>query len=232
MKNLGNTDAEKTLIKIYIAIEALLLIAIQTNMIMHWVRLGVLGYPAIVVNTAVAAYFYARCGRTLRDRHDNLIAYALFVTLIADWFLTYVDADYGGLTYEYGLTAFCTVEILYAAYLRAGPVSILARAVLFAPGLFALHKAGLLNAESALGLLNMVLITVNVIDAWAAKRQNISLLFKLGITLFLCCDASVMIRVLTSGWVSDAVSFMTWIFYVPAQLLLTLSYVEACTDRN
>ena len=232
MKNLGNTDAEKTLIKVYIAIEALLLIAIQTNRIMHWVRLGVLGYPAIVVNTAVAAYFYARYGRTLRDRRDNLIAYALFVTLIADWFLTFRGAKHGTMAYEYGLIAFCTVEILYAAYLRAGPVSIIARAVLFAAGVFALHKAGMLTAESALGFLNMILVTVNVTDAWSAKRPNASLLFKLGITLFFCCDATVMAKVLTSGSLHTAVNFMTWIFYVPAQLLLTLAYVKACTDRN
>jgi hypothetical protein len=50
--------------------------------------------------------------------------------------------------------------------------------------------------------------------------------------LFLCCDITVMLKVLTSGSLKTAISFMTWIFYVPAQVLLTLAYAEACTDRK
>ena len=232
MDHLGNSNTEKKLIKAYIAVEAVMLIVIQTAVLMKSARLSAYMYCAIVVNTAVTAYFYARYGRKLRDRRGNLIAFALFMTLVADWFLTFTDAEYGGMTYTYGLTAFCTVEILYAAYLRIGPAPIIARILLFAIGLFGLHRAGMLTSEPALGLLNMVLITMNVIDAWAARKKDASLLFKVGITLFLCCDVTVMLRMLTSGTVSDAVSFMTWIFYVPAQVLLTLSYVKACSETK
>ena len=232
MKIPGNTDAEKMLIKAYIAVEAVLLIAIQANRIMHFTRLGVIGYPAIVINTAVAAYFFAKYGRTLRDRSANLIACALFVTLIADWFLTFRGARHGTPAYIYGAAAFCLVEILYAAYLKAGTGSVIARAALFAAGLLGLHRAGMLNAESALGILNVILVLVNVIDAWAAKRRDAALMFKLGITLFLLCDITVMMKVVTHGGTRTSLSFMTWLFYVPAQVLLTLSYAEACSDRT
>lgn len=232
MNNLGKTDSEKKLIKVYIAVEAVILIMIQASKLMQLAHLGWIMYPAIVLNTAVAAYFYARYGRTLRDRHANLIAYALFMTLVADWFLTFTVAKYGGMTYIYGLIAFCTVEILYAAYLRAGLVSILVRALLFLLGLFGLYKAGMLGVDAALGILNMILVMVNVIDAWTARRRDTTLLFRLGITLFLCCDVTVMLMVLTSGSLRETISFMTWIFYVPAQVLLTLSYIEACTDAD
>ncbi len=232
MKCPGNTDAEKTLIKAYIVVEAVILIVIQAAVLMRSEHQTLYMYSAIVVNTAMTAYFYARYGRSLRDRHDNLIAYALFMTLVADWFLTFADAEYEGMTYTYGLIAFCTVEILYAAYLRVGPASIIVRALLYAMGLFGLSRGGLLTAEPALGLLNMVLIMMNVIDAWAAKRKETALIFKIGITLFFCCDVTVMLSVLTSGSASEAIRFMTWIFYVPAQVLLTLSYVEACTGKD
>ena len=232
MKKLGNTDAEKNLIKAYIAVEAVLLIAIQMNRIMLFTRLGVLGYPVIAINTAVTAYFFAKYGRTLRDRSANLIACALFVTLIADWFLTFRGARHGEIIYMYGVTAFCLVEILYAAYLKAGPGSVTARAALFAAGMLGLKKAGMLNAEAALGLLNLILVLVNAIDAWIAKRRDAALIFKLGITLFLLCDITVMLKVFTHGGTRAAFSFMTWLFYVPAQALLTLSYAEACSDRT
>lgn len=232
MKCPGNTDAEKTLIKAYIVVEAVILIVIQAAVLMRSEHQPLYMYSAIVVNTAMTAYFYARYGRSLRDRHDNLIAYALFMTLVADWFLTFADAEYEGMTYTYGLIAFCTVEIIYAVYLRIGPASIIVRILIYIVGLFGLHRAGMLEVDSALGLLNMVLIAMNAVDAWAPKRKGLSMLFRLGITLFLCCDITVMLRILTSGSLSAAVRFMTWIFYVPAQVLLTLSYVEACTGTD
>lgn len=228
----GNTETEKTLIKAYIAAEAVILVVIQTAVLMRSAHLSAYMYSAIVVNTAVTAYFYAVYGRTVRCRRVNLIAYALFMTLAADWFLTFTTADYGGMTYVYGLLAFCMVEILYAAYLRPDPVSVFARVLSWTAGAFALYRAGMLTAEPALGLLNMILITMNVTDAWTSGRRDISMLFRKGITLFLCCDLTVMLRVLTSGTVSETVDFMTWIFYVPAQLLLTLSYAEACTNKR
>jgi hypothetical protein len=232
VNNTGYTDAEKKLIKAYIAIEAVILIMIQAAKLMQAEHRGWIMYPAIVINTAVAAYFYVRYGRSLKDRHDNLIAYALFMTLVADWFLTFTRAKYGGMEYIYGLIAFCTVEILYAAYLRAGLLSIIVRALLFLAGLFGLYKAGMLRADAALGILNMILVLVNVIDAWTARRKDTTLLFRLGIMLFLCCDITVMLKVLTSGSLKTTISFMTWIFYVPAQVLLTLAYAEACTERK
>ena len=130
------------------------------------------------------------------------------------------------------MSAFCTVEILYAVYLKAGTGSVIVRAALFVAGLIGLKKAGMLNAESALGILNVTLVMVNAIDAWAAKRRDAALLFKIGITLFFLCDATVMLKVVTHGGVRTALSFMTWLFYVPAQVLLTLSYAEACSEKT
>ena len=53
-----------------------------------------------------------------------------------------------------------------------------------------------------------------------------------GVTLFLACDTSIVIRALTSGAVKSAAWFMVWVFYVPAQVLLTLAYAKACTDTQ
>lgn len=230
---MGNTNAEKNLIRVYIAVEAVILVAIKITQAMHVGRIinGCM-YSAIVVNTLVCAYFFAKYSRTIESKRDNLIAYALFVTLIADWFLTFVGKRYSADAYVYGLIAFCTVELIYACYIRPTAVTAAGRVLLFAAGTFALVNAGLAGSEAVLGFLNMVLILFNVIDAWTVRRHDLGLLFRLGMLLFLLCDTSIMIRLLASGAVSDAAHFMTWIFYVPAQVMLVLSYVKACSDKS
>ncbi len=230
---MGNTNAEKNLIRVYIAVEAAILVAIKITQAMHVGRIinGCM-YSAIVVNTLVCAYFFAKYSRTISNKRGNLIACALFVTLIADWFLTFVGKRYSAEAYVYGLIAFCTVEVIYALYIRPTVSTVIGRVLLFAAGAFGLIKAGLAGSEAVLGLLNMVLILFNVIDAWTVRRHDLGLLFRLGLLLFLLCDTSIMIRTLTSGAVKEAAHFMTWIFYVPAQVMLVLSYVEACTDAK
>ena len=230
---MGNNRTEKNLIKAYIAAEALILTVIKITQQMHVGRIiNCCMYSAIVVNTLVCTYFFAKYSRTIRDRRDNLIAYALFVTLIADWFLTFIGRRYSAEAYTCGLFFFCAVEAVYMLYLRPGRASVAARILLFAAGAFALYRTGQLTADNALGLLNMVLILVNVIDVWTSRKNDVSALFRAGMTLFLCCDTCIMLKSMTSGAVREAAHFMIWIFYVPAQVLLVLAYISACSKRE
>ena len=228
-----NTQRENNLLRWYMIIEAALLVLIKTVQSMHAGRvINVCMFAAIAVNTAVTAYYYLRCSRKLEDRRANLIAYGLFATFFADLFATLLASGFNSVSYIFGVACFCVVEIIYAVYLRAGRGSVILRIAIAAAGLIILRAAGMFKAGLALGLINMVLILANVIDAWAGRQSDIPMLFRLGITLFFACDLSIAIRTLTSGGVHQAAAFVVWIFYVPAQLLITLAYVDCCRTNN
>ncbi len=98
--------------------------------------------------------------------------------------------------------------------------------------LLVIIKAGMLSAGNVAGILNLTLILFNVIDAWTVKRVKPSLIFKIGITLFLLCDFSILFRGLDLGTVSDISAFLVWIFYIPAQVLIVLSYIKTHKTAN
>lgn len=229
---MGISKAEENWIKVYIVIEAVLLIAIKSLQSVHAGRtINYVMYAAIVMNSVVAAYYYFRYGRSLKDKHPNLIALALLMTLAADFFATLIGRWASYTAYTFGIALFCVTEIIYAVYLRAGKGTVILRAVLAAAGIVLVRKMGMTKPDTILGLVNEVLVLVNVVDAWAAKRIDPPMLFKVGITLFFCCDTSIVIRALASGAVKNAAWFMVWVFYVPAQVLITLAYVKYCTRR-
>ena len=228
-----NGPGEKNLIRAYVIISIALLVLIKTLQIMHKGRLiNWSMYAAITVNTALALYYYLRYGRKLEDKHVNLIAFGLFATFAADFFATMIGRRMSMTAYLCGAACFCIVELIYAAYLRGGRTSVIMRAVLVAAGLTVLSVMGALKPDKVLGITNEMLILANVIDAWAARRMNPHIFFKIGITLFLACDTSIVIRSLASGIIHDTAAFVVWIFYVPAQMLITLAYVNGCRESR
>ncbi|MBR2706833.1 MAG: hypothetical protein IKE74_06260 [Mogibacterium sp.] len=229
----GNTQRENNLIRAYIIISATLLVLIKTVQIMHAGRvINVCMFTAIAVNTAVTAYFYLRCGRTIEDRNSNLIAYGLFATFVADLFATLFARGFNSTPYIIGISCFCVVEIIYAAYLRAGRATVILRVAVIAAVLIILRAAGMFKTGIALGLINIILVMANVLDAWVIRRFDAPMLFRIGIALFCACDLSIAIRTVTSGGIHQAAAFVVWIFYVPAQLLITLAYVSCCSNKR
>ena len=246
-------ERERKNITIYLVISAILFVAIkiiefatqdEPPMIGPLYIEAIVKYLTIVCNTIMTAYFYFKYGRNDAGQNAatkldtgacsvggtasspaNLIAYGLFATCAADFFLTLISSS---ASYLPGLVLFCVVESIYMIYLRSGVVSIAVRTVLLVAGLFALSATHMLSATTAVGVLNMVLIVVNVPQAWLSKKADAPLLFKLGITLFLGCDASIMVRTLTTGTVHDIAAWIVWTCYVPAQILITMSYVQSC----
>lgn len=229
-----NTQRDRKLIKAYIIITVALLVLIKTVQIMNagTVSRHVCMFTTIAVNTAVTAYFYLLYGRKIEDRHSNLIAYGLFATFIADLFATLLATGTKSASYICGIACFCLVEIIYAVYLRAGKQTVILRVVTIAAGLIILGAAGMLKAGMALGLINLILVLVNVIDAWLGKRIDAPMLFRIGITLFCACDLSIAVRTVSSGDIRQTAAFVVWIFYVPAQLLITLAYAECCRKKS
>ena len=233
-----NSQRHKTNLIIYLLAELALLIAAKICESLSLSCEGSVKFAAVICNAAFALFYFLKFGIRSADaesatserasRPEDLIAYALFLTVIADFFLTLISKES---VYGVGIATFCVVQLIYMKYLKPTPAIIAAMAALFAASLFALYKAGMLEAASVLGTLDLVLILGNTISAWFSNKSEPSLLFRLGIALFCACDMSIFLSLALSGKPSTAFSWMVWVFYAPSQVLITLAYVSAALDR-
>ena len=185
-------------------------------------------YAAIVGNTVMAVWLYRRYGKHASDKHDNLIFCALCVNCVADIFLTLIG---GPTVFIPGFACFCTVEAIYAAYLRPDRRNLIIRAALFVAALLFARAINLLTLPNALGMLNLTLLGANVVCAWLARRREgtlATLLFAVGLTSFFIGDISVALEImLPAGTAAQRiVTLAVWTFYVPAQVLIVLTYRE------
>ena len=214
---------------LYLIPEAILLFFIEIGKFLGWSTLPIriLMYIAIVINTIVTAYYFYHYRK--KNHSENLIAYAIFTTAVADFFMTLIGNDTGFIP---GIIVFCIVQVIYALYLCPAVKWLLIRAAFLAACLVGLKVVGMLNLKNALGIADLSLLLVNAIIAWTKARSKTSLLFRIGITLFLFCDLSITIRTLTSAGVQDIVDYLVWIFYIPSQVAITLSYTSPKPHRQ
>ena len=209
---------KEKIIRVYLAAELILLFAIKRSESFSSGFLeNIVKYLAIVCSTAVAAFFFAK----KEKGRDRLIAYGLFATAAGDFFLTFLSEER---FYLPGILMFCLVQAFYQAWLRPVRGMIAAEAVLFACELAVLAGAGELSPVNAAGALDIALLFMNTLAAWLPGKNRPPVLFRLGIALFLCCDLSLFVREAASGALSSAADWLTWICYVPSQVLITLTY--------
>ena len=221
--------------KIYLILEAIMFVAIKIAELTLPTRpMKIVMYTAIVINTVAALWLYRRYGKISRRQWDNLIALALMVNCAADIFLTLIG---GERMFIPGFALFCTVEAIYAVYLKPGKINLVIRAVLFALCLFVARQLHLLTPANAFGLLNLSLLSVNVVSAWNARRREkskASLLFAFALSSFLIGDISVALEIFTAeGTLFHTISALAvWTFYVPAQVLIVLTYHERIRPKT
>ena len=151
---------------------------------------------------------------------DRLVPLALALTAGADWFLL-VRND----RYAVGIALFLCVQTVYylrlrrmgagAAYpLRAG------LALGLGVGLYLLRLASPVNLLAGLYFSQLL---SNTVLAWRMGRPG--RLFAVGLTLFVGCDVCVgLFNALPPGSPPySAASVGMWFFYLPSQVLITLS---------
>ncbi|MEE1209373.1 MAG: hypothetical protein U0K60_04975 [Parafannyhessea umbonata] len=208
----------------YLALEALLLCLVEIGEYADWDQqvVQITMYTAILINAAVVARRFFKTGASGKAVSNDLVAYALFATAAADFFMTLIGAAAAFLP---GVILFCVVQTIYALYFDPHMRWLPVRIALFAIGLLLVGAAGLMSLHNAFGLLDLSLLLVNVVLAWVPERDRTSWLFRVGIALFLCCDCSVALRGLTTGSVHDVINALVWVFYIPSQVSLTLSYI-------
>ena len=221
--------------KIYVILEAIMFVAIKIAELTLPTRpMKIVMYTAIVINTIAALWLYRKYGKNARRQWDNLIALALMVNCAADIFLTLIGGEQ---MFIPGFALFCTVEAVYAVYLKPGKINLALRAVLFALCLLVARQLHLLTPANALGLLNLSLLSVNVVSAWNARRREkskASLLFACALSSFLIGDISVALEIFTAeGTLFHTISALAvWTFYVPAQVLIVLTYHERIRPKT
>ena len=190
-------------------------------------------YLSVLAGEIVASYFFCRRRKAERCGNEDFIALGLGVTALADLFLTLVGTPS---CYTPGIALFCVVQMLYYRYLGPSAVGTAVRLGLFAATVAVLVMLRLAQVETVLGALDLVLLLANVAQAWmtnTGRRDGpMPLLFKLGITLFFCCDVSLGVQYLGPVAAEPVAAFMVWNFYLPSQVLITLSYAYSFPSRK
>lgn len=156
------------------------------------------------------------------SREDRLIALALFFTAAADFFLLVLNRHY-----EAGVFIFCLVQLLYCVRLtfpekKCPPGEIALRIGIPAaliPLLALLHRQSLLN------ILVSIYFTNLVINALKSLRRPELSPMPAGFFLFIGCDICVGLFNLNLQipWLYTFAAYAMWAFYLPSQVLITLS---------
>ena len=169
------------------------------------------------------------------NRDGGLTSIALSFTLLADLFLLVLNR-----WYLVGVSAFCVVQLLYLARLhRAGsrplPLRILLRAALAGALLTAAGTLGGLTPLTGLTLFYFSQLVANFFASLSQGRRGCG--FSLGLLLFIGCDVCVGLRNLSAalpGMVPlpflPLVQVGMWLFYLPSQVLISLSAGRLCDD--
>ncbi len=245
----------RKLIYLYLALTAILYIMILTAMVTRpYAVYSKIMYAAVLVNLAVV--WILALGRiseegirmTAKDFH---IPAALLMTALADYFLTLnpygpvfggrIRAAEGG-NMEIGVICFCMVQGIYTLYLGAGRKEMLRRLILSGLLLAFLRSTAYLNLLTAAAAVDISLLGMNVYDAvkrYSEKRTLALLYFCEGMILFFGCDFSLGLRELTvtvPGLQNEAFfmvcALLTWIFYIPSQAAIVLSYASGSEGES
>lgn len=180
----------------------------------------------LCVAVLVAVMFFRD---TTRD--NAIMLAALFFTAVSDLFILVL-----GKYYEIGLVTFIIVQSLYLYRLYSDRLKkiyitlsvrlgvMVALIITFA----VLNMLNLLIAECAIYI---TMLSANVVDAFIICKKSVNnLLFAIGLILFLGCDICVglhnfgtVLNVALPIWLTKTVSVAMWAFYLPSQVLITLS---------
>lgn len=177
----------------------------------------------VAIALALSLAAHAQAGD---ERDGRLVVAALSLTMASDAILLLTDS------YALGIACFCLVHLVYITRYRAsavGPFAWVAGAVIAFCGVgWAVGTAvgWALPYRYILGGLYAALILAASFLAFRAPLPRINrFLARAGMILFLLCDANVALRNLLprDAPLIGIVSIAVWAFYLPAQVLLSIS---------
>lgn len=162
----------------------------------------------------------------LHRGYSRPVTVALAFTLLADAFLLVLDRYY-----LLGVLSFCVTQGLYFYRIcRAKDsrlsVRIFIRLLVALGALFLLAILGALEPLTAVTALYFTQLAANAVESLTLGRRYV--LFAVGLFLFVCCDLCVGLYQLfpllsIGGPFGGMVVVGMWLFYLPSQVLITLS---------
>lgn len=198
-------------VKIFVCVQAALYLAFETMDIMHIPGSAPVKFSGIVLCFAFSAYLSIRGG-------DKAVTWAIGFSMLADVLLLLYDG-----CYAVGIGLFCLAQTAY--FLRiyranGGKGAFPARAIVFAAALMALAALDMAQPLNILAVFYFSFFLCNTVQSFGAKNG----LFSLGLCLFICCDVCVGLHNLPiTGLVGELADVGMWTFYLPSQVLITLS---------
>lgn len=166
-----------------------------------------------------------------RGRDNAVMLAALFFTAISDLFILVLDKYY-----EIGLVSFIIVQSiylyrLYADRLKKIYITLAVRLTVMLALIITFAVLGMLNLLVAECAIYITMLVGNVVDSFIiCKKSARNLIFAIGLLLFLGCDICVglhnfgsVLNVSLPSWLISFAAFAIWAFYLPSQVLITLS---------
>ena len=216
-------------ISVFILLEIALYLSflfIDKGIFVTRIESSTLKYASISLCLAFSLYCLIR----KRKMVNCFIPIALVFTLISDYFLLFNTNQN---LYVYGLITFIITQLIYFAfilYLRKSKlellINLLVRSLLT---IAALVVAFYLNYSDVLTILALVyfveLLSNFLYSTFLIKLDKEYLIFSLGLLLFIGCDINVGLNNvhLFEGIDYSLVNFLMWVFYLPSQVLLSLT---------
>lgn len=162
------------------------------------------------------------CLLTALQNGNRQISCAIAITIAADWFLLIL-----GEHFLFGVFLFLISQFLYANHLHqlGSTYAPLLRIGLFSV-LFPLELSlGLLTPLNLLCVIYFSCLVSNAILAWTLPPAKP---LAIGLTMFICCDICVGLvnTVSLPSCIHRFVFAGMWFFYLPAQILITLSTLQ------
>lgn len=218
---MASNDRDTLVFRWFLIAEALLLCAIEACVVCSLGMLtNVSMYLSVLVAVGFALHHYVLNGKVARGDYANLIVCGLVTTAAADLFMTLLPFGWAIIP---GFVLFCVVQSIYAVYLRVDTRALVSRAALIAMSIAVLACVHMLTPINVAGMAYLVFHLCNVVRAWRLCGRGVPLLFCAGLTCFFLCDASIAVRMLSTGVVHNIAAFLVWVFYVPAQALIALA---------
>ena len=216
-------------ISVFILLEIALYLSflfIDKGIFVTRIESSTLKYAGISLCLALSLYCLIR----KRKMVNCFIPIALVFTLISDYFLLFNTNQN---LYVYGLITFIITQSIYFAfilYLRKSKLELLINLLVrFLLTIAALVVAFYLNYSDVLTILALVyfveLLSNFLYSTFLIKLDKEYLIFSLGLLLFIGCDINVGLNNvhLFEGIDYSLVNFLMWVFYLPSQVLLSLT---------
>ncbi len=199
--------------KIYVLLETFLLGAIMYSMKFTSGHLTyLLMYSCIVINTLMIV-----------TAENNLVKLGLVLTLIADTFLVLLNDHW-----LWGVGCFCLVQTCYALHIGLDLKQLAVRAAVL---VIAEVLLGPVSGWDLLVVLSIYSFTQLFFNSVYAFVRKVNTRLAWGLLLFMLCDLNVGFMNIGSyvasfpAAIGDLAAYLSWIFYVPSQILIVLSLI-------